>query len=147
MQALNNLKENLSKKYDMKNLGEVKTIIGWQITRNLSTRTIRVSQLAYIRDLLEEENLTNCNAPTIPMKAGSFIEMNEPDDYDEANLGDYQRLIGKLMYLACRTRPDIAFVVGRLSKHNADPWKGHLRAAKRIVRYFKGTIHLELVYG
>lgn len=73
--------------------------------------------------------------------------MNEPDDYDEADLGDYQRLIGKLMYLACGTRSDIAFVVGRLSKHNADPRKGHLRAAKRIVRYLKGTIHLELVYG
>ena len=147
MQALDNLKENLSKEYDMKDLGEVKTIIGWQITRNLSTRTIRVSQSAYIRDLLEEENLTNCNAPTIPMKAGSFIEMNEPDDYDEADSGDYQRLIRKLIYFACRTRPDIAFVVGRLSKHNADPRKGHLRAAKRVVRYLKGTIHLELAYG
>lgn len=89
-------------------------------TRDLATRTIRVNQSAYIRDLLEEENLTNCNAPTIPMKADSGIEMNEPDDYDEADLGEYQQLIGKLMYLACGTRPDIAFVVGRLSKHNAD---------------------------
>lgn len=50
-------------------------------------------------------------------------------------------------YLACGSRPDIAFVVGRLSKHNADLRKGHLRAAKRVVRYLKGTIHLELVYG
>lgn len=147
MPALENLKESLAIEYEMKDLGEVKTIIGWQITRDLATRTIKVSQSAYIRDLLEEENLTDCNAPTIPMKAGSSIEMSEPDDYDEADLGDYQRLIGKLMYLACGTRPDIAFVVGRLSKHNADPRKGHLRAAKRVVRYLKGTIHLELVYG
>lgn len=51
------------------------------------------------------------------------------------------------MYLACETRLDIAFAVGRLSKHNADPRKGHLRAAKRVVRYLKGTIQLELVYG
>lgn len=146
MQALNNLKENLSKKYDMKDLGEMKIIIRWQITRDLSTRTIRVSQLAYIRDLLEEENLTNCNAPIILMKAGSFIKINEPDDYDKADLGDYQRLIGKLMYLAYKTRPNIAFIVGRLSKHNADPRKSHLRAAKRVVRYLKDTIHLKLVY-
>lgn len=84
----------------MKDLGEMKAIIRWHITRDLSTKTIRVSQLAYIKDLLKEENLTNCNVPTILIKAGSFIEMNEPDNYDEANLGDYQRLIEKLMYLA-----------------------------------------------
>lgn len=70
MPALANLQESLAIEYEMKDLGEVKTIIGWQISRDLSTRTIRVSQSAYIRDLLEEENLTNCNAPTIPMKAG-----------------------------------------------------------------------------
>lgn len=81
------------------------------------------------------------------MKAGSAIEMNKPDDYNKADLRAYQQLIGKLMYLACGTRPDIAFAVGRLSKHNADPQKSHLRAAKRVVRYLKGTIHLGLIYG
>lgn len=130
MTVLSSLKESLSREYDMKDMGDVKTIIGWQVTRDLSTRTLRICQSAYIRDLLKKENLTDCNAPTIPMKAGSTIEMNEPDDYDEADLMKYQRLIGKLIYLACGTRPDIAFAVGRLGKHNADPHKRHLRAAK-----------------
>ena len=43
MQAFNNLKENLFKKYDINDLGEVKTIIGWQITRNLARKTLKVS--------------------------------------------------------------------------------------------------------
>lgn len=51
------------------------------------------------------------------------------------------------MYLSCGTRPDIAFIVGQLSKRNSDPRAGHLRAAKRVVRYLKGTMHLGLVYG
>lgn len=51
------------------------------------------------------------------------------------------------MYLAYGTRPDIAFVVGQLSKHNANPRKGYLRAAKRVVRYLKGTMHMGLVFG
>lgn len=80
MQALDNLKKNLSKEYNIKNLGKVKIIIKWQIIRDLFTRTIRVSQLAYIKDLLKEKNLTNYNALTIPMKAGLFIKMNELDD-------------------------------------------------------------------
>ncbi len=130
MSAMESLKESLAKEYDIKDLREVKTTIGWQITRDLATRTIRVSQSAYIRDLLEEENLTNCNASIIPIKTGSAIEMNEPDDYNEADLGEYQRLIGKLMYLVCGTRLDKVFVVGRLGKYNADSRKDHLRAAK-----------------
>ena len=81
------------------------------------------------------------------MKAGSFIEMTEADDYEEADLVTYQRLVGKLMYLACGTRPDIAFAVGRLSRHNAEPRQSHLRAAKRVVRYLKGTMQLGLVYS
>lgn len=51
------------------------------------------------------------------------------------------------MYLACRTKPNIAFVVERLNKYNVYPRKGHLRAAKRVIRYLKGTIYLKLVYG
>lgn len=97
--------------------------------------------------MLKEENFTDCNAPTIPIKAGLAIEMNESDNYDEADLGTYQWLIGKLIYFACRTRSDIAFVVGRLSKYNTNPRKDHLKVAKRVIRYLKRTMHLELVYG
>lgn len=52
--------------------------------------------------------------------------MNELDDYNKTNLGDYQRLIKKLIYFAYKTRPNIEFIVEKLSKHNADPKKSHL---------------------
>ena len=137
--TLEAVKKELAKEYNVKDLGEVTTIIGWQMTRDLATKTLKIDQSAFVRDLVIEEGLTNCNSNVIPMKAGSAIEMNEHDDYEETEIKSYQHLIGKLMYLACGTRPDIAFVVGLLSRHNANPRKGHLRAAKRVVRYLKGT--------
>ncbi len=147
MTTLEALKKLLGKEYEMKDLGEVKTIIGWQITRDPAARTMKIDQSAFIRDLVIEEGLTDCNANVIAMKAGSAIEMTDPEDYEETELQEYQRLIGKLMYLACGIRPDIAFAVGQLSKHNADPRKGHLRAAKRVVRYLKGTMQMGLIFG
>ncbi len=51
------------------------------------------------------------------------------------------------MYLACGTRPDIAFIIGLLIRHNADPRKIHLREAKRVVQYLKGTMQLGFIYG
>ena len=108
---------------------------------------MKIDQSAFIRDLIIEKGLTNCNATVILMKAGSVIDMPDADNYKETELLEYQRLIGKLMYLTCGTRPDIAFAVEQLSKYNANPRKGHLKATKRVVRYLKGTMQMELMFG
>ena len=54
-----------------------------------------------------------------------------------ANREQYQRLVGKLIYLA-HTRPDIAYAVGVVSQFMHNPQEEHLDAAMRIVRYLKG---------
>lgn len=114
----------------MKDLGEIKTIIGWQITRNLVVHTMKIDQLVFIRDLVIEKGLTDCNANVILMQASSAIEMTDPKDYEGTKLQEYQCLIDKLIYLAYGIRSDIAFIVGQLSKHNANLRKGHLQAIK-----------------
>lgn len=58
----------------------------------------------------------------------------------------YQRLIGALMYLAIFTRPDIAFVVNFFNQFNTNYSDEHWLAAKRILRYLKGTIDYGLMY-
>ncbi len=74
MATLEALKGLLGREYEMKDLGEVKTIIGWQITRDPTAHTLKIDQSAFIRDLVIEEGLTDCNANVIPMRAGSAIE-------------------------------------------------------------------------
>lgn len=132
---------------NMKDLGAARTIIGWQISRNLKAGTLLVGQWNYVRDLLESEGLTNCNPCSLPMKAGSFLDTDHDGDNEETELKAYQSLIGKLMYLACGTRPDISFIVGQLGRHNSDPRVGHIRIAKQVVRYLKGSASLSLCYG
>ncbi len=97
-QALQWLKSGISNKYNVKDLGEVRTIIGWQVTRDRITGTLKINQSSFIRDLIESENMTDCNSVSIPIKAGCFIEMSKPGDYGEGDIKPYQRLIGKLMY-------------------------------------------------
>ena len=55
----------------------------------------------------------------------------------------YRDLIGKLLYLEVATRPDIVYVVGVLWRFV--PGKDHWLAAKNVLRYLKGTAHMELV--
>lgn len=105
-----------------------------------------MDQPAFIYDLFEEENLTDCKAVNIPIKTRNFIKMLEDNNYKDPNIKTYQHFIGKLMYLSSGTRPNIVFDIRQLSKRNADPRVGHLKAAKRVLKYFKETIHLEITY-
>ena len=84
---------------------------------------MKIDQSAFIKDLVIEKGLNDYNSSIIPIKARSSIEMLDIDDYKETDLYKYQRLIGKLMYLAYGIRPNIVFLIGQLSKQNADPRK------------------------
>ena len=70
-------------------------------------------------------------------------------DENEELLGPevpYLSAIGALMYIANCTRPDIAFAVNLLARHNAAPMKRHWAGVKNIFRYLNGTRNLGLFY-
>ena len=55
-------------------------------------------------------------------------------------------MVGSLLHATIATRPDIAQVVGAVSKFNSRPTEAHFTAVKRIFRYLKGIINLGLRY-
>nr|GEW63236.1 zinc finger, CCHC-type [Tanacetum cinerariifolium] len=59
---------------------------------------------------------------------------------------EYSRAIGCLMYAMTSTRPDIAYVVGRLSRFTSNPSRHHWDAITRVFKYLKGTINYGLSY-
>nr|GEW53691.1 zinc finger, CCHC-type [Tanacetum cinerariifolium] len=60
---------------------------------------------------------------------------------------EYSRAIGCLMYAMISTRPDIAFVVGKLSRYTSNPSALHWQALGRVFQYLKGTIDYGLTYS
>ena len=86
--------------------------------------------------------MTSCHPTILPVKAGSTLFLDQANNHQQANLNEYQRLIGKLIYLSCGTRPDIAFMMRKRSRHNSDSRVEYLRIAKQIFRYLKDTITL-----
>nr|GEV52389.1 zinc finger, CCHC-type [Tanacetum cinerariifolium] len=67
-------------------------------------------------------------------------------DLGEAKL-EYSRAIGCLMYTMISTRPDIAFVVGKLSRYTSNPSALHWQALGRVFQYLKETMDYGLTYS
>ncbi|GKE99556.1 hypothetical protein Tco_0022907 [Tanacetum coccineum] len=59
---------------------------------------------------------------------------------------EYSRVIGCLMYAMTYTRPDIAFAVGKLSRHTSNPGTQHWQSIQRVLKYLKKTMDCRLTY-
>jgi len=58
----------------------------------------------------------------------------------------YASAVGSLMYAQVCTRPDIAFAIGMLGRYQSNPGMEHWKAAKKVMRYLKGTKDYMLMY-
>jgi hypothetical protein len=81
--------------------------------------------------------IEECKSMNTPMNLKEkFCKKDAAEKVDEAI---YRSLIGCLMYLTT-TIPDIMHVVSLLSRFIHCASEVHFKAAKRIVRYIKGTL-------
>ncbi|XP_057981171.1 secreted RxLR effector protein 161-like [Malania oleifera] len=58
----------------------------------------------------------------------------------------YASVIGSLMYAQTCTIPDISFAIGMLGRYQSNLGMEHWKAAKKVLRYLKGTRHYMLTY-
>ncbi|KAI3788025.1 hypothetical protein L2E82_00620 [Cichorium intybus] len=129
---IHELKGLLSKEFKIKDLGQLKYFLGMEIAR--SKNGISVSQRKYTLDLLSETGMLGCKPASIPLDPGKkFQAHRDPVDKER-----YQRLVGKLIYLA-HTRPDIGFAVGMVSRFMNSPTSQHMDSVFQILRYLKGN--------
>ena len=145
---VNWFKDEFAKVFKIKDLGEMSVILGIRITRNRKERTIRLDQTRYLSDLIDSLNMTADKSKPIelPMNGYDSLRPAGPND-KRINQHDYQHKVGKIMYAAIHTRPDIAFATGRLSQYLSDPAKHHGTALKTLLCYIRSTLNRGIMYG
>ena len=145
LSMINKIKKKLGKAYHMKDLGSAQSYLGIRITRDRAHRRIWIDQEAYIDSTLSWFHLMDANNTKTPLPAG--VHLTKSETPSSTNLRTkYQQLIGTLLYAALGIRLDIAFAVTQLSRFNSDPTEEHLRYAKYVLRYLKGTKSLQICY-
>jgi hypothetical protein len=99
------------------------------------------------RSILEEFGMTESTPQDIPLSPSIDLDDRSSRKLTRDLHSKFRKIIGRLTYLAGRTRPDIQFTVNRLSQYLADPRDVHLRASKHLLRYIKGTITYGITYS
>ncbi|KAL0561153.1 hypothetical protein IC582_001573 [Cucumis melo] len=120
--------------YEIKDLGNLKYFLGMEVSR--SKEGISVSQRKYILDLLTETGMLGCHPVGTPIEFN--CKLGNSNDQVPVDKEQYQRLVGKLIYLS-HTRHDISFAVSVVSQFMQAPYKKHMEAINRIMRYLKNT--------
>jgi len=149
--ALQLVKAKLGTHFKLHDLGPATSILGMKIICNHAAHTISLSQPGYIRSILDDFRMSDCNPLLTPMDEGTRLSISMSPQTPEEKLNmkaiPYCKLVGKLLYLAVATWPDIAYVVGMLCHFVENPGEAHWNAAKHILRYLRGTVDMSLVYS
>ena len=139
------IKSKLSRKFQMKDLGQIHHFLGVLVNYDRSEGILTLSQAHYARKLIEKFGMSDCNSSQTPMETSQRL-LPSSDYVNEDLRSRYRQLVGGLVYLMIATRPDISFAVSECSRFLHNPHLDHWNAAKRILRYLNGTPKFGLHY-
>nr|GEW49304.1 zinc finger, CCHC-type [Tanacetum cinerariifolium] len=97
-----------------------------------------------IEKVLKKFNYSACTPVSTPLDTCEKLMPNRGLAVSQL---EYSRVIGCLMHVMTCTRPDIAFVVGKLSRYTSNPETQHWLAIQRVMKYLKKTTDYRLVYS
>lgn len=141
-QVINEVKEKLSNKFSIKDLGKVENYIGISIDYDYNNNILYLSQQNYIESLVQKYGIKTKKVYETPMEQNLKLEQAENTDYNIK----YRNLIGALLYISTGTRPDISFSVNYLSRFQNCYNETHFKYALRILNYLYYTRKLKLVF-
>jgi hypothetical protein len=145
MQMMNKFQRDIASRFDMKDLGELKWILGMEVRRDRKKRTIEIVQTAYFDQMLKRFGMEDCKPASVPMVDSNLPKLSIEDGAGPS--GMYQSMVGSLLYAVIMTRPDLAFPVQTLGRHMQASDERHINAAKQVLRYLKQTRELGIMLG
>jgi hypothetical protein len=136
LDVIKETKDFLSNNFEMKDLGEANVICKNKLLRQ-GNGGITLVQSHYMEKVLSLFGYSECEPAPTPYDPSKLLKKNQWISRDQLR---YSQILGSLMYLASTTRPDISFVVSKLSRFVSNPGDDHWCALERVLRYLKGTM-------
>lgn len=144
------VKECLSKEFEMKDLGNASKILGMDIIRNREEGWLILSQENYLEKVLKNFKMEEARPVVAPIATHMKLRSLSKDErVEEASFMEnipYSSTVGSLMYAMVGFRPDLGYAVGLVCRFMSSPGRDHWSAVKWILRYLKGTLKTRLMF-
>ena len=103
------LKKQWSNKFEVKDLGELKRILGMDVKRDREKGLLTISKESYAIKLLEKFNISGCKTVSTPLASRfrfslSQCPVTEQERLEMSNI-PYCNVVGSIIYLMICTRP------------------------------------------
>ena len=99
-----------------------------------------MSQGEYIKKKLKEFGMADAKSRRTPCETSGYKYATE----EEAETVKYREMVGSIIYAMTCTRPDLSWVVSKLSQHLNSPMPADTVMLKHVFRYLRGTIDHKL---
>jgi hypothetical protein len=105
---------------------------------------ITLNQSHYVEKILSRFGFEECKISPTPYDASIKLHKFEGEGKDQLR---YSQIIGSLMYLAGAMRPEISYVVSKLSRFTSNPGDDHWKVVERVLRYLRGITSFGIHYS
>ncbi len=139
--ALQHLQE-LQRIWELKIIGPAAHVLGMRIQQ--TENATHLDQTAFIQEIVLETGDAVGHPVVNPWDGKTVHETGEC--LKKKQHESYRNKLGKLLYLAGVTRPDIAFAVSRLAAAAESPRQTDWTRLLRVIRYLKGTQNYRIHY-
>ena len=147
LEMIQDFKTSMASTFKMKDLGEMKTFLGLEITRDREARTISIGQGKYIDKILCRFPVDDLKPYTTPMEAHHSLTKEDPTEAPTTE--PYAQLVGKLMYCSVSSRPDNSYALGVLATYmsKGKAKEKHWVAVRRVLKYLEGMRNWGITLG
>lgn len=144
MNVIGWMKNEVNKRFEMKDLGAARLCIGIEISGDRQCRTLCLIQRRYAKSNLELFNMSDRKLSHTTMEVPKAMSVGV---HDPSATCPYRKAIGCLMFLMVYTRADLAFALGNLAQHFGSSRENHRQSTKRVIRYPCSAIHYSAHYS
>jgi len=120
-------------------------LIGMKGMHDKRANKLTLSNTGLIMALIQAFGMDTCTPNKTAMASGVKLSKTGENLLPDGDL--YAELVGSLLHLSKTTKPDIGIAVGMLSGFMSCSERDRMSAAKRGLRYLRGTTRRDVMYG
>ena len=130
--------EEMKKRFDCDDIGEVTEYVGCKVDHDKLNGSIKFTQPVMIQSFSDEYKIEEAmkRPPKAPAEPGSVLPPAVPEDYvSQGDLTYYRSGVGRLLYMMRWSRPEIYSSVRELSRSLKGASPLHIKAMHRVMAF------------